>query len=1281
MPQGKRKRKLLLASGIILIAVVVLWFGLPIWFPWVLRPVARLEGGSYRAYQRLGYRQFALTGVVVTNNNVAVRVERLEAPSPNLFLWRHFTGGSKADFVDATGWQVEVGSSTNKGGPSEPLSVYGQVEEIAEILKNVLKWLPAAASFTNGSVRVEQAEVSLPLVTLSNGNLWAEAALSIKKGPKGEVFLGTYLSNLTVSAHFKDGLPTNIALESKALSVQSTVQVSEVSSALLLNGISVWTSNRIDWSAQFGRTGVLPEKASIQAQNFDFPAAVAGIPGYGNITGTANGNWEQGRFHLEVNAASRPLANETNYPPVQVELQAQGDTNNISIGKAICSLPWLTARFSPAVLHFSGRLLREPVGAEVEIDLSQQPWMEAHGFLKGKAELSPTTGRFPAADFQLAGADVGITNLSARAFSIAGRLDWPWFNDVSAQAGFEDGSEASVSGDINLKEKIIRDGRAQFTGPMGCRWLPEGYGYKDLLVDATFFGPLTELVHAGHLEVYDFTSPGLKPLQLRSDWNGTQLNLENAKVTLSAGPSMLAFDGAEIFDKVGATLVLKHLVVERDSAPELELESPINETFATGKQWSAVLGSVHLCGKGGDIRAQAGIDWPDAGFFRASVRNLSSQFLDDFLKTPLEEFEITRMDAFAAWTNAPASFGIDLQVRTPHLPESLIGADDITNHVATQPVEKQRDLASGTNAPPTQDVLHTPLSLDLNLAGDKNGLVITNLVVYSPTSAVTRAQGFLPLTLNPATPTNLVQFDRNEPFRFSASSRADAFFWALLADFTGVALSQPHLILNLGGTWNSPQGDIQLDAEHLQLKRAPPTTPAMDELHVVVKMDEEKARLAEGEIRVQGQPVQLTGELPLGDSFWKGLQDKRLPNWEKLSARLVINKAELAALEPLFPNLLSPQGVLSVDASITAGGKLSGSLMIHEARTRPIATIGAIRDIDITMKFLDRSLVLERASATLGGALVVAEGQGDLRGTNWLKGEIPPFKFVLRGTNVPLSRQPSSIIRSDLNLSVEKTNDAPAMITGTARLRDSFYLSDLGDLVPGHVATPSRRPPYFSFTTPPFSTWRLAVHVTGDRALKVRSTLFSGEVSANLHLQGTLAEPQSLGDVKIDSGIVRFPFTSLDVQQGFVTLSSGNPYEPQLQVSATSKWFGYDIKMEVNGPAEAPVIQFTSTPPLSSEQLVLMITAGEMPKGELSLTPQQKAQTVALFVGRDMLEKLGFGDQTESRLTIRSGEQVSEQGTPTYTVEYKLSDRWSLVGEYDRFNAYNAGFKWRVYSK
>jgi translocation and assembly module TamB len=378
---------------------------------------------------------------------------------------------------------------------------------------------------------------------------------------------------------------------------------------------------------------------------------------------------------------------------------------------------------------------------------------------------------------------------------------------------------------------------------------------------------------------------------------------------------------------------------------------------------------------------------------------------------------------------------------------------------------------------------------------------------------------------------------------------------------------------------------------------------------------------------------------------------------------------------------LASQGRFDLDLSVSPGGKFAGELSLQNARTRPLGDFGPIRNINAQCRFLDQTLTIEKVSAQISGAPLNITGHVDLGGTEWLHGQLPPFALTLLGTNVPLVRQPEVVVRSDLDLTAVKTNEALPLIAGDVRLHDSFFLADLTALIPGQVAGSSRRPPYFNIEDPFLSAWRLDMKVDGVRFVKLSTPIFSGQVSASLELKGTLKDPIALGDLKIDSGLVRFPFASLQVQQGLVTLGSQDPYHPRLEVSAASKQYGYDIRMEVTGSADAPVIQFSSTPPLSSEQILLMVTAGQLPQGTFSLTSQQRAETVAMFFGRDLLSKLGIGDQNEARLTVRSGEEISDQGRPTYHVEYKLSDRWYLVGEYDRFGDFNAGFKWRIFSR
>jgi translocation and assembly module TamB len=216
----------------------------------------------------------------------------------------------------------------------------------------------------------------------------------------------------------------------------------------------------------------------------------------------------------------------------------------------------------------------------------------------------------------------------------------------------------------------------------------------------------------------------------------------------------------------------------------------------------------------------------------------------------------------------------------------------------------------------------------------------------------------------------------------------------------------------------------------------------------------------------------------------------------------------------------------------------------------------------------------------------------------------------------------------------------------------------------------------------PWASWRIKVRVQGNDSLRVRTPLFRGNISTSLDLEGTLKDPIALGHVKIDSGSVTFPFGSLDVKQGFISLTSEDPFHPQLLMNAAGRRFGYEIKLEAAGNADRPIIQLSSIPPLPSDQIILMLTAGQTPRGlGISTSTGQQAQGFALFVGKNLLSDFGLGLGGEDRLTYRSGEQISQSGRATYELDYKLTERWSLIGQYDRFDQYNLNLKWKVYSK
>jgi len=1255
----------LLTLGLAVVGLLGIWFSLPVWFPWVLPRLAARANARFTGYQREGYRRFSLHGFTYTNQSIRLEADRVEALTPTAWLTRLATRGGKTGkpFLSITGWRLESLPSTKPASP-----VYAQAQELATAFHFLQRWVPQVA-LSNGTVRVDQQSVQIPALTWSSGRLWAR----IEREKLGAV----------VAADVRHAPTCQLQLASEALHLESSMQVSTNADGLTLQSTNRWRNNPFELEAQLGHTASLPDRASLRAPNFQLPARLLQLPGYGDIQGSARAGWQEGRFDIELNAGAHPLAARTNLPPLTLDLHARGNTNHAVMTSAVLSSPWLRAALSRELaIHYSGRLLREPASLKLTADLSRQPWLPLEGRLTGAARFSPGADRWPTATFQLSGAGIGTPQLKAKSFSVEGGLDWPKLTISNAEAAFADGSTASVSGRVALNQSRMESGKLAFSGPLLRRWLPAGYSYQGLTVAGEFHGAFTNLSHRGHLAITNLTIPGLNPLGLALDWEGRQNRLNEAAAQISARGSLLQVEGAVGVGNDGAELQMKALTLQQSGKPVLSLAGPARIAFRRS-HWT--IDSFHWAGTGGELKAQGSLNWPRSGSFEVSAQGLQSDLAQDFLTVGGPAIELNAMNLSAGWSNGPVKFGLEVSAA-----EHTNGSPQV----------------AATSAPGWESGLQ--LGGKVKLAGNAQGLTVQELEVASRGSPCANVHGAIPLTLNPAAGRHQLQITPEGPLNLSGDFRVRGLLPEKLTAWTGVRWSDPHLRLQVSGTPKEPQGRLQVQVRQIQLAQSNQPMPALTDLHLDLHLDRQQARLVDCGLLIQGQPMTLSAEVPLGADFWSTRTPPRLPDWAKASAHLRMPQTKLSAFAELYPELFSPQGELEINVSLQPGFDLGGYLKLQGARTRSLPAVGPLRDINVDLRCHERILELQSATANVGSASVQLSGRADLGDTDWFASisgagaksrtpgpkprpsglldlsadELwPPFSFRLGGTNVSLVRQAEMIIRGDLDLTATRTNGAPPLLSGTVRLHDSFFLADLATLIPRSGGSLSQRPPYFSITNAFLADWRLAVKVTGDRFLKARTTVFNGEVSANLKLEGSLEQPTALGDIRIASGIVRFPFGSLQVQQGFVTLTSENPYHPQLSATASSTQFGYEINMQVSGTADAPVIQFSSNPPLSSEQILLLLTAGELPKGTFSLTPQQRAQTLAVFLGRDALSQLGFAEGTEERLTIHSGEQISQTGTPTYSVEFKLNDRFSLVGEYDRFGDYNAGVKWRIYSK
>jgi translocation and assembly module TamB len=872
------------------------------------------------------------------------------------------------------------------------------------------------------------------------------------------------------------------------------------------------------------------------------------------------------------------------------------------------------------------------------------------GKLLGKVVVNPTGG-IPRVSFELSGTNVTTLSVTTSNLALNGELDWPLLKVNSAQVEMDDASKILLAGTFDLKQKIVSDGQLHSSGPFGGQFLPADFAFATASLTAQFGGPLNALTNSAQFEVKHFEMPHLNPMDIDGQWNAEGLNFKDAQVKLAAGGSSVLLKGSVDLEQKQKDLTLTALELDESNQTVLRLQQPAQIVFEpqnTNGTWNLSVESLSMSGEGRDFRLAAQVTWPERGTFESDAHGLDARLLKDFIPQADAEARVNRFSLSGGWTNGPIAF--------------QLAAD-----ASLKTMEK------------------LPFSAHAKLTGGAQGIAIDQLSVSSATQAVCSAEGSLPIFCDPTRQDSMIQIDSDAPLKLRVSTDPDSILWQKIGAATGLKLQEPNLAADLDGTWAAPRGQVTLQAQRIELAEREHPLPAVENLDFLAVMDRATAQVSKCNFQIEKQPVSFTGEIPLGESFWSGLrhQQRHLPDWRDATGHLKMQNAQFAAFTSFLPQILSPEGAANVDISLEHGGNFRGEFSVTNARTRPLESLGPVRNIQALAHLDGQTVRLEEASAEIGGQRVLVDGSVELNEQILRTNGVPPFGLHLTGTNVPLARNPSVLLRADLNLAATNSGSEVPVISGTVKLRNSLFLADLQSLVPEGTASPRQRPPYFSLEIEPWANWNLKVNVQGTGFLRVQTPLFQGKVSTVLNLVGTLESPLVLGQVQIDSGSsIVFPFSSLDVKQGFISLTSENPYRPTLYVDAEARRFGYEVKMEATGPVESPVVQFSSIPSLSSEEIVLMLSAGQIPVGlGVTTTMQQRAEGLGVFVGKNLLSDLGFGGNGQDRLTIRSGEYISESGKPTYDVEYKLTDRWSVIGSYDRFDQYDLDLKWKIYSK
>ncbi len=1212
-----RLRRLLLGSGAVMLVFAAALLTTPWWWPHAARSLLARQGVTFARFETHGYARFALHDVRFANTtrSTTASVARLEADTPLVWLFRGLL--SQPGPVEIHKWSVTLHPTSNTTATPNAPSTIDSWPALQSQLSRTLATLEKwlpEARATDGTVLFNKQK----LTAASLDWLARDARLTAT----GLTFR-EHTARAELRWHDTDRrLAISASTDDSQWSAQLDTQGNRVTGRLHL-----W-AQPLDLRATFPARCWIPTDAELTAPRLAIPGATFNLADYyPSLVTEGRLTWQNARLSLALNATGQPRETSS-APPLQLALAGQGDTDSFSLDRVDIELPGTSARLlAPIVIDRDARIRSGPSQFSVSADLEKLPGIKnLRGKIAGRVLVEPTSGGEPRLIAKLEASRITAPDLDLKSAILEAEQIGQALTLKNARLAFADGSEADLQGIWSWREKTLTAGKleADIKPAAFARWLPPSLTFSRLKLSAEASGRWPDLQHSGKLSLADLVAGTPHPISASAEWTGTGPATETLAAEIKTADTSASLKGR--LTRNDATL--DSLTLTLPDAPALTLAQPAR------LRWQPSLSIENLDLVGGAARLSLAWSTLHTRSARIELAGLRSEWLRDFLPANWPRWQLESATLEGRWPEGPFE--------------------------GTTRVLGQIEISKNKNA-----------RIELAARAQTDGLRIDRLLVSDETGSVLEARGAAPLIITPAT-APFWKLDPNSRWSLTADTTPGSPFWIAQAEASGIQLRSPRLSARIEGSVKKPDARLSLQADQIAFDRI--RLPTLSQLDARLVLDAGRVDLEKLSLLVAGQPLSASGRTLVPADQWPAiLRDPRLLWTGDAEAKLNLPRVEIAALTAFLPDAFAPTGTLQGNLTVRASGDIEGTLKLQEASTHPIIPFGSFNQISGEIVFTGRQADLKSLTALASGQAIKASGSIAFPANNPLKVDLS-----LAGKNLPLARQTGLLIRGDLDIKVKSADDGLTTLSGDVNLHDSLFLRDVRSLIPKRGGGAASRPPYFSVTKAPFRDWRLALTVGGNRFITLRTPLLNGVVSGRFQLGGTLFEPIAIGQATFDEGIIVLPFAALRLTSGSVRLTQADPYSPQLAINAASRTLGYDIRMELSGPASDPALTFSSSPSLSSEQVLLMVMAGEPPRTDIASTANDRAASIGVYLGKSLLSDF-FGDPSSaSRFTFSSGADVSRSGKETLEAEYTLDERWSLVGERDEFDDYNAGIKLRI---
>ncbi|PYV43048.1 MAG: hypothetical protein DMG06_12105 [Acidobacteria bacterium] len=246
----------------------------------------------------------------------------------------------------------------------------------------------------------------------------------------------------------------------------------------------------------------------------------------------------------------------------------------------------------------------------------------------------------------------------------------------------------------------------------------------------------------------------------------------------------------------------------------------------------------------------------------------------------------------------------------------------------------------------------------------------------------------------------------------------------------------------------------------------------------------------------------------------------------------------------------------------------------------------------------------------------------------------------------------------------------------------------------------------------------LDLNITGDRNIKLDTSLMKITSSADLRVKGTTTNPLLTGRIEATGGELYFQGARYRITRGRIDFLNSARFDPHLDLEAETDVRDYRVILTINGTADKFRADLHSDPPLSTVDLFSLVssggagsrgiiagatsrpfaTAGRQQDSSLGAT-SVLSEGLSLKVGsrvkrifgldrfrvdpfllgneRDPAARVTFGQQITKDLSVTYSTSLSSNEQQVILLEYSVNDSTSVIASRDDEGAFGLDIRFR----